>query len=320
MERPFNWGIIGLGKIARKFAEDIALVPNARVFAVASRDLEKARAFAKDFSSPFFYGAYQAVTTCPELDAVYIATPHNLHAENALFCLEAKIPVLVEKPFTLHRSETELLIREARINKSFIMEALWSRYLPAFRKMLQLVESGAIGEVRSIRANFGFEATYDPDSRLFDPKLGGGALLDIGIYPVYLAYALLGVPDGITLLNRDQAPTGVDQEMELLFKYNSGATAELDFTFKRAMKTDATIVGTKGEIYLPTRFYQPRTLELRSANGSVETFDYTFEGHGYHFEAQKMMEFLQEERLESPWHSLSDSLSMMQLLERIEQL
>jgi len=188
----YNWGIIGMGRIAHKFAQDLQLLPNARLWAVASQDTTRAAAFAGQYKAPHHYGSYEAILSCPELDVVYIATPHVTHCSNTLMCLEAGIPVLCEKPLAMNAAEAESMVQTARQRQVFLMEAMWTRFLPATLQMLKWIEEGRIGEVISVKADFGFRAPFDPQSRIYNKALGGGALLDIGIYPAFFEPVAIG--------------------------------------------------------------------------------------------------------------------------------
>lgn len=197
MSKTIHWGIIGLGKIARKFAEDLKLVPNCKLVAVASRDLTKAQSFAQDFGATYAYGDYEEITRNPIIDVIYIATPHHLHYENTVCCLENKKAVLCEKPFAMNLRQVQEMVALARKEEVFLMEALWTKFLPSFQKVNEIIKNGHIGEINMVQADFSFKANYNPESRLFDKALGGGSLLDIGIYPLFLATTLLGKPENI---------------------------------------------------------------------------------------------------------------------------
>lgn len=277
----FHWGLIGLGKIAHKFARDLALLPEARLYAVASRSQEKADRFAAEYGAAEAYGNYGELLSCPELDAVYIATPHSLHLENSLMCLESGLPVLCEKPLALNGGQVEKVIHKAREKEVFLMEALWTRFHPSTRKVLELIEQAAIGEVLSVRADFGFRADFDPRSRLFDPALGGGALLDIGIYPVFLAYLLLG-PDPEISARAVYGATGVDEECGITFRYPGGQMAHLHCSFRAHTRTEAFIYGTEGTIQLLPRWHEPTDIQIRWNQGREENLSFEKKGHGWH--------------------------------------
>ena len=189
-----RWGILGTGNIANKFAEDLSLVPEADLLAVASRTQESAEKFADLYNIPQRYSSYQKLAESSDIDVVYISTIHPLHKENSLICLKNGKAVLCEKPFTLNSKEAEELIKYARTNKIFLMEAMWNRYLPSLKKLSQLLSENVIGDILQLTADFSLQFQYDPKHRLFDPELGGGALLDLGIYPVSFSSMIFGPP------------------------------------------------------------------------------------------------------------------------------
>ncbi len=208
--RTYNWAILGLGNIAHKFAEDLALVPGARLHAVASRSLDKAQAFAATYGVPHAVGSYEDLLAVPDLDAVYIATPHSEHHAHTLLCLRAGLPVLCEKAFALNARQAQEMIEVAQAQGVFLMEAFWTRFFPAIGHALELVRAGRIGEVKHLVADFGFAATYEPAGRLFDPVLAGGSLLDIGVYTLFISQLFLGTP---TTVRAVATPTGTGVDL-----------------------------------------------------------------------------------------------------------
>jgi len=226
MAKTFNWGIIGLGRIAKKFAEDLRVVPNAKLHAVGSRDKDKALAFGNEFGALHALGSYEEMMVCPDLDVIYIATPHPYHCQNAMMCLEHNIPVLCEKPMAMNNQEVRKMIGLARFQKTFLMEALWTRFLPTIKKVVGLIEAGTIGEINTVKADFGFRATVDAKHRLFNQGLGGGSLLDVGIYPVFLAYLLLGKPISISA-EASVGLTNVDENCGMVLKFKNQKLALL---------------------------------------------------------------------------------------------
>lgn len=313
-----NWGIIGMGRIARKFANDLKLVPNAKLHAVASQSLERAQAFAKEFGAPHAFGTYDEIVTCPDLDVVYIATPHVQHCENTLLCLRHNIPVLCEKPFAMNLEETQKMVMTARENQTFLMEAIWTRFIPTIVKTLELIDSGAIGEVISVKADFGFKAPFDPDGRLFNRNLGGGSLLDIGIYPAFLALLVLGKPNKIKAF-ASIGPTGIDEEMGAILQYNNGQMAHLHSTIRATTKTEAFIYGDQGTIHLHTRWHEPTGMTLLLQDERPQPFYFDSKGKGYHYEAEHVMQCLQAGKTESALLSLDFSLNLMELLDHIRK-
>jgi len=316
MNRPFHWGIIGLGKIARKFAQDLQVLENATLHAVASRTQEKADAFAKDFDATHAFGSYEALMQCPDLDAVYIATPHVFHHENTLLCLQHKIPVLCEKPFAMNTRQVEEMIRVANEQDTFLMEALWTRFLPTTLKMLELIENDTIGQVLSVKADFGFKAPFDPEKRIFNQQLGGGSLLDIGIYPVFLALLTLGFPDEVQAVAHI-GKTNVEEECGMLFGYADGQLAHLHSTVRSRTTTEAFIYGEKGTIHLHSRWHEPTSMTLTNLEGEAQHFDVERKSNGYHYEAEEVMRCLAAGKKQSDWMSHDFSLQLIRLLDLV---
>lgn len=319
MSDTFNWGIIGPGKIARKFAEDIQALQGARIHAVASRSTERARNFAADFGATYHYGTYEELVSCPDLHAVYIATPHSSHAENTILCLEAHLPVLCEKPFAMNTAEVQQMINAAKEHDTFLMEALWTRFLPTMQQALSWIEEGVIGEVISVKADFGFRADYDPDGRLYNPELGGGSLLDVGIYPAFLALLLLGKPDDI-LAHAVFSETGVDEETAIILQYNDGRLAQLHSSIRLMSKTEAFVYGTKGVIHLHPRWHEPTSMSLLlpGERPRHQTLDIPYRGYAY--EAEEVMRCVSEGRRQSDILPLSFSLDLIRLLDDIRSV
>lgn len=319
--RTYNWAILGLGTIARKFAQDLAHVPQARLHAVASRSLAKAQAFAADFAVPHAVGCYEDLLAVPGLDVVYIATPHSEHCVHALLCLRAGLSVLCEKAFAQNAGQARDMIRTAREGHVFLMEALWTRFFPAIAQALALVEAGHIGEVKHLVADFGFAAPYQPEGRLFNPVLAGGSLLDIGVYPLFISQLFLGVPSAVAAV-ATPAPTGVDLNCAMSLAYPSGATASLFSTIAAQTDNRCVLYGTRGHLQLLGRFHAPTGVRVH-LNGAevppaIPTPTPTL-GHGYHYEAAHVQECLAHGWLESPLLPLDFSLQLMQQLDAVRQ-
>ncbi|KGE89628.1 MAG: Gfo/Idh/MocA family protein [Phaeodactylibacter xiamenensis] len=316
MSKTWNWGIIGPGKIAHKFAQDIAKLDNARLSAVASRSQDRADQFARQYGAPYAYDSYEALLKCPELDVVYIATPHSEHYRNTMACIEAGIPVLCEKAFAFNTTEAREMAALAQRKEVFLMEALWTRFLPTTQKILELIQSDAIGRVVSVKADFGFKADYNPQSRLFNPELAGGALLDIGIYPVFIAYLMMGRPERVHAIAR-MGQTGVDEELGVLFQMGDGRMAHLHATLLAHTKTEAFIYGEKGTIHIHTRWHEPTHFSLIGEDRRPQNFHFDYDTNGYSYEAQEVMRCLNEGLTESPLWPLSRTLELMETLDRI---
>jgi predicted dehydrogenase len=311
-----RWGILGPGRIAHKFAQDLLTLPDAQLYAVASTNQQRAEEFANEYNAPHAFGSYEELLSLPDLDVVYVATPHIKHHENALMLLKGGIPVLGEKPFAMNGEQVREMVETARTKGVFLMEALWSRFMPGIEKALELVQSGAIGKVVSVKADFGFKAPFSPESRLFDKALGGGALLDIGIYPLFLSYLILGRPTTIKA-SATFGSTDVDEQCGMVMTYANGAMAFLDSTLQAKTDCIGLIQGETGQIRIHGRFHETMGLSLIPAEGEPTEFDFTRTTHGYDYEARHVMQCLVEGRTESPLWSLDDSLNLIGLLDAI---
>lgn len=311
-----RWGILGPGRIAHKFAQDLLTVPDAQLYAVASSDQQRADEFAETYSIPHAFGSYEQLLTLPDLDIVYVATPHVKHHENVLMLLNGGVAVLGEKPFAMNSEQVQEMVETARARKVFLMEALWSRFMPGVVKALELSQSGAIGKIVSVKADFGFKAPFVPDNRLFNKELGGGSLLDIGIYPLFLSYLILGKPTTIKA-SAIFGTTGVDEQCGMVLTYADNQLALLDSTLLADTDCIGLIQGETGQIRIHSRFHENKGVTLVRAGQPDETFDFDRETHGYDYEAQHVMQCLAESKTESPLWSLDDSLNLMELLDKI---
>jgi predicted dehydrogenase len=316
-----KWGILACGRIAKKFAADLAHVEGAELYAVASRDLSRAQDFAKEFSVKHVLGSYEEMVKLTDLDVVYVASPHSHHHEHTLLCLNNGKAVLCEKAFALTVEQAKEMVELARSKKIFLMEALWTRFLPHYLKVREILAEGKLGKLKGISANFGFKPNDPVPQRLFDPALGGGSLLDIGIYPVFLAQSILGKPKKI-LAKMDLASTGVDEQCSMIFDYGNGVTANLFSTLASNLETDADIFGTEGRIRLTSRFYEPSaTIQYYPGIVSTRT-EISLErepGFGYQHEARHVQECLQKGLTESPVWGLDDTLELMTTLDRVRE-
>ena len=313
---PLRWGILGTGSIARKFTGDLLTLPDHSVIAVGSRTAESANAFATAHGIPRAHASYQALAEDAEVDVVYVATPHSGHRPAALACLNAGRGVLVEKPLAMDAAEAVEVATAARAAGVFCMEAMWTRFNPAIAKLRELIAEGAIGEVVSVQADFGFAAWYDPAGRLFDPTLGGGALLDLGVYPISLASMVLGEPSVVRAV-AGLAPTGVDSNTGILLGYPAGAVAVLHCSLRGETPQQATIVGTAGRIELPAPFYRPDSLTLHQPGKEPATDQYELPGAGYTFQAQEVARCVRAGLTESPLMPLDESISIMRTLDQV---
>lgn len=314
--KKYNWAILGCGKIARKFSLDLKLLPNAILYAAASRDLQKAEKFAEELKFQKAFGSYEEMVADPDVDIVYIATPHSFHHEHVLLCLNHGKAVLNEKAFAITLKEAQDMVQLARKKGIFLMEAFWTRFQPSFLKTLAIIHSGKLGAVKVVRSDFAFNAPKDPDKRLYNVNLGGGSLLDIGIYPVFAALAVLGAPEKIRAL-ATFAGTGVEESLGMLFQYPGGELASLYSSFAAYSGVTTEYNCEKGSIILARRWMAPTTVTVWYEGGFQETFCFETTGTGYHSEASHVMECLDAGKTESDWMPLDFTLSMMETLDRI---
>jgi predicted dehydrogenase len=317
-----RWGILGAGNIARKFASDLKLVDNAKFVSVGSRSADKAASFAKEFGATKAHGSYEELAADPDVDVIYVATPHSHHCDNTLLCLDHGKPVLCEKAFAVNAAQARQMIDKAKEKKLFLMEAMWTKFLPHYQKMKLMLNEGALGELNSVLINFGFQPKQPVPARMFDPALAGGTILDIGVYNVFIAMSVLGRPDHIDAYMKP-ASTGVDEQCAVLFRYKDGAMAQLFSSFLTHLPTEAEINGSKGRLRLSTRFYAPESrLEFypdRPDSKQMISFDVPQHGHGYQYEAQHVGECLEKGLTESPVMTLTDTLEMMEVLDEIRR-
>lgn len=317
MSRTYNWAILGCGKIARKFAGDLKLLPNARLYGAASRSLENAQAFASELGFEKAYGSYEEMVSDPAVDVVYIASPHSHHFEHAMLCLNHRKAVLCEKAFAINGKEVAQMIEAAQRNNTFLMEAFWTRFQPSFLKVLDIIHSGELGALKMVRSDFAFNAEYNPEKRLYNVALGGGSLLDIGIYPIFMSLMTLGKPSEIKTLAKF-CPTGAEESIMMSFAYPGGQIASLVSSFAAHSSTQTEFSFENGFVRLNRRFYTPTTLTYWK-NWEEEQL-ITFEkgaGFGYELEAAHVMDCLDQGRIESDWmpHQLSSDL--MEIMDRV---
>jgi predicted dehydrogenase len=318
MKRKINWGIIGLGGIANTFAQDLSLVDDANLLAVASRNINKAKTFAEKHNADRYYDSYEKIALDPEIDIIYIATPHVFHFENTMMCLEAGKSVLCEKPMGMNSDQVQKMITKAKEKGLFLMEAIWTRFIPSTETMLNLIESGVIGKVQFVRADFGFKGDRNPEKRLFNKNLGGGSLLDIGIYPIYLSLLTMGIPNDIKAVAR-MSKTGVDSFCGMLFDYADGAKAVLDCTFDADTPTEAYIHGEIGSIKMHSRFHHSQRLTITQHEKTNQEIDIPYAGNGYYHEIMEVQKCLIERRMESRKMSYSTSLKLVNILDQVRK-
>jgi predicted dehydrogenase len=318
MKDLIRWGILGPGRIARKFASALKESEGAELAAVGSRSLERAESFASEFGFARAHGSYEELAGDDGIDAVYIGTPHSRHRDDTLLCLRAGRHVLCEKAFAINASEAEEMITTARSEGLALMEAMWMRFMPSILKVREMIDGGEIGEVRRITADFGFRAGLDPNSRLFDPVLGGGALLDVGVYPVSLAYFLLGEPESVEGIAHI-GETGVDEEGTALLEYENGAQAILTMSLRLEGPKEAHILGTEGSIWIPEPWWKSERVVVRHTGRPDGTIDLPRLENGFIYQAEELMDVIRSGGAESEMMPLGDSLAVMRMMDRIRE-
>jgi len=315
--KKIRWGILGTGLIATKFTIALNSMEDSIVRAVSSRSFDRAEKFAKEFKIEKAYGSYEALINDPDIDVVYIALPHTEHKKMAKVCLENRKAVLCEKPMTINSKETEELIEIAGQNKVFLMEAMWTKFLPATQKIKKWIDDGLIGKVLNIKASFGYRFEFDINSRVYNPDLGGGALLDVGIYPITYATYLLGrLPDKI-ISSAVIGKSRVDEQNIIIFRYEDGVLANLDSAVSAEIGTDALIVGEKGYIRVD-KFYTADSAYLYDNDHQcIDSFMEPFKANGYEYEAAEVNRCIREGLYESPVNPLKSTLDIMKLMDEI---
>jgi len=297
--KTYNYGIIGPGRIAASFCKALQRSERVRIHGVASRDAQRAKDFAQTFGAQKTYNGYESIAKDPDIDVIYIATPHAFHAQQAITCLKHKKPVVCEKPLTLDYNSAFKVVQASRDNNTFMLEGMWSRFNPAVRHAKELIDAGTIGEVRHLTADFGFKKDYDPKSRLYDLALGGGSILDVGIYPLFLALFILGKPDTIQT-TAHLAPTGADESCGFTFNYKYGATAQLFSSMIVETRKDAEICGTRGSIVIQTPWYKSQGIILSKEGMPDERIPLPYTGNGFEFQIEEVTKCLDLGLTESP--------------------
>lgn len=314
--KKYNWAILGCGWIAEIFAGDLKTLNNAVLYATASRDIKKAEKFADQFGFQKAYGSYIEMLEDENVDIVYIATPHTFHYEHTLLSLQHKKAVLCEKAFAINEIEVQAMITASKKEKTFLMEAFWTRLVPTFKKVLAIVESKELGELKVVKSDFMFYGAYNENSRLYNLDLGGGALLDIGIYPVFTALQTLGVPDNI-IANAIKSPTGSDEHIDIIFEYENHKRAYLRAGFTCDAPNYSIFHFEKGTVQISREMNCP--IIIKTEDGIQELKENDREGYGYYFEAAHVMECLDKDLIESPILSNNFSLELIQTLDKIRK-
>ncbi|MBS0000179.1 MAG: Gfo/Idh/MocA family oxidoreductase [Cyclobacteriaceae bacterium] len=314
----FCWGIIGCGKIAHQFAISLSVLPQAELLGVASKSGERAESFARKYNAGHWFDSYRDLARMPELDAVYVATTHNFHYENSMLCIDHGKGVLCEKPLTVTAREAERLISHAISRKVFLMEAFWTRFLPSTKKLLELLDRKVIGEVKMVKADFGYNFPFDAISRVYDPGLAGGALLDVGVYPINLAQQIFRSDPVDIQSSFIMSPTHIDEQSSYIFRYEGSRMAVLYAAVNVETRHDAWIYGTEGIIHMP-RFYCASKLHVSRSSGEKETLELPFVSTGYSYEAEEVMRCMGSGKIESDIMPHRESLGILKIMDKMRQ-
>ena len=313
--KKIKWGILGPGRIARKFITSLKHVEGAELFAVASRSLERATAFAKETSAKKVFGSYEEMLQDDKVDVVYVATPHVFHYEHTLLCLNYGKAVLCEKPFAINKEQVQEMIAAAKEKQVFLMEAMWTPFLPHIKYLLDILNSGKYGRILSMNADFGFDATFDEEGRLFKKSLGGGSLLDIGIYPVFLAVHVLGRPQKVDA-KAQLGKTGIDEDCDIIFTYPNEVKAELRSSIIQKTPVTAEFELEKAIIRIKSKWHEPNTVSTITAE-KTEEVNFDVASFGYEYEARHVQEMLRNGKTESDVMTFQKSLELISLLDQI---
>ena len=304
--------------MAKAFATGLKEVSDARLIAVGSRTMESARQFAEEFNVPMSYASYENIATDNDIDVVYIATPHTYHKDHAVMCLENGKSVLCEKPFTINADEARFVIELAREKNLFLMEAMWTRYIPAIVRLRELLQQGIIGDTQIMLAGGAFMPEFDPDFYLFNHKLGGGVLLDAGVYLIAMASMVFGAPQKILAMGQ-LGKTAVDEHDAILLQHDNGATANLYVSLRARSSPDVTLMGDKGKIYVHPPLFCPSKITLSVYGEDDQIIDLPFESNGYQFEAVEVCRCLREGKIQSETMSLNETLQIMETMDEIRK-
>jgi predicted dehydrogenase len=316
--KSLNFGIIGPGKIAHRFASAFQDASGGKIYAVASRDQIKANEFASTYQAEKIYSSYEELAKDPKVDVVYIATPHPFHYEQTLLCLRHGKPVVCEKPLALNYRQATEMIATARKENVFLMEAMWSRFFPATKKMLELIQSGIIGEIKYVHADFGFASPVHFENRVYNMALGGGAQLDVGVYPLFLALLILGKPDEVKSFSQ-LAPTGADVTTSALLSYKNGSLANVLSSIVTDSPKDGFIMGTLGKIIMHSPWHKSQKVSVRLNSGEVIEYPFPFPGNGFQFQIEEVVSCLHANKKESDLMPHSLSLLMAQTSDEIRR-
>ena len=318
MSTDFRWGILASGGIAQAFARDLSYFNNHIVAAVGSRSKESADSFATEFPGCVAYGSYEELVSDPTLDAIYVATPHPYHVSNTVLALNAGKPVLCEKPFTINAGEARQMKAAADANGVALMEAMWARFLPHMHRVREILASGVLGEIWAVEADHGQRLSDYANPRHWEPSLGGGALLDLGIYPISFAHMVLGKPDSITS-SATFTDKGVDASSAAIFNYKSGAQAILTSNMMVSTSCRASICGTLGKIEIDRTFYNPASMRVIMHDGTTTEYPNDYKGHGLREQAKEFERVVRSGAMNSPILTPEESIEIMGSLDEIRR-
>lgn len=318
MSKKYRWGILGAGRIAEKFCTALNFVEQSEVFAIASRDADRAKAYVDKYNASRFYNNYDDLLKDENVDIIYIATPHAFHYEHAMACLKNKKAVLCEKPMSLSYRQTKEMINAANESKVFLMEGMWTSCMPFIEKIRSLIKDDIIGQPKYLSADFGFKAPEEMEGRLYNKALGGGSMMDVGIYPLFLATLIFGEPSSLKVISK-LAVTGVDEYANIVLKYPNGETAHLlsSITFNTAI--EAEIIGTKGRIKIKNPWFKATDFSIHLNDGETQYFKMPHLSNGFEHEIMEVIHcmdngLLQSERM--PYHL---TLSISKIMEEVLQ-
>ena len=312
----FKWGIIGTGGIARAFSNDIGFLSDHVIAAVGSRNLENAESFVKTIPGAKAHGSYDALINDSDIDAIYVATPHPSHKENVIAALNAGKPVLCEKPFAVNAAEAREMVAAAKANDVALMEAMWARFLPHYAKIREIVASGVLGHITTIHADHGQRLADQKIARLVEPSLAGGALLDLGIYPISFAHMILGVPESITS-TAVFTDKGVDAQTSMILDYANGAQAVLNTTMIVQTPCTAVIAGLNGYLEVNRTFYNPTSMRLTLFDGTITEYPSNYKGHGLREQAVEFARVVKSGAKESPILRWQDTIAIMEIMDTV---
>lgn len=317
MDVSFRWAIAGTGGIAGVFAENLKHVPGAELYAAVSRSRQKGQEFADRFGIQKVL-SYDQLASSSDVDIVYIATPHPFHHELAIKCLEQNKAVLCEKPFTINSDLAAEVFQAARENETFVMEAMWTRFLPAVRQAKKIIDSSLIGEITQGHINFNFKGPGVPEHRILNPHLGGGALLDVGVYTISLAQYFFDEPVNEISSSADMSDTGVDKQAGMVLKFGKDKLAVLTCASCFEGSREAWFYGTKGKLWIGPQFYNSkRIIVFNEKNKIVEDISMSYEGNGLHFQAIEVHECIKAGKIESEKLSHKDTLEVLKIMDNI---